>query len=291
MWQLLDSGGANPTSRHAAVDGGIIHYLEQGSGRPLVLLHGASGGGANWFRLIRPLSQVRRVLAPDLPGFGLSSAIDVEAPLGRTVAAIMLRWLDTIGIGEFDLAGTSFGGLVSLRVAQLAAARVRTVALIDSVGLGRAYPPLLRLLMLPPIAPFVLRASRRGTEWQLEHLFIAERRTLPSQTWRVLVEYLYQSARAADVSRLARGFSLFSDLRGQREVLAAEELRSLKVPALILWGEKDRFVPAEHGRAAAALVPHCEFRIIPRAGHSPNWEAPDGVLAAMVPFLQRGPAL
>jgi len=291
MLRLLDSGSTNPTSRYTAVDGGVIHYLETGSGRPLVLLHGASGGGANWFRVLRRFSEIRRVLAPDLPGFGLSAAIDARAPLGKTVAAVVLRWLDRVGVETFDVAGTSFGGLVSLRLAQMAADRVRSLTLIDAVGLGRSYPLLLRLVMLPPFAPLVLRASRRGTEWQLEHLFIDDRHAIPPPMWDALVEYLYQSSRCADVSKLARGFSLFSDLRGQREVLTPDELRALRVPTLILWGERDRFVPASHGRRAAALVPHSEFRIIPRAGHSPNWEAPDDVAAAMVSFLQREPAV
>ena len=290
MWQLLDSGGASPTNRYVAVDGGTLHFLEEGVGRPLVMLHGASGGAANWFRLIKPLSELRRVLAPDLPGFGLSTAIDAHAPLGKTVAGIILRWLDALSVPSFDLVGTSFGGLVALRLAQLAPNRVRSLTLIDATGLGRTYPFLLRLMMLPPFAPLALRASRRGTEWSLRRLMISDRRAIPPEMWQRLVEYLYQSARATDVSKLARGFSLFSDLRGQREVLSPDELRALDVPTLLLWGEHDRFVPARHGRHAAALVPHSEFRIIPRAGHSPNWELPDEVIERMVPFLQRGPA-
>ncbi|HSJ05126.1 MAG TPA: alpha/beta fold hydrolase, partial [Longimicrobiales bacterium] len=68
MERLLQRGG----SRARGVLGkgpGALHHLEEGAGPPVVLLHGGSGGGANWFRLFAPLARRYRVLAPDLPGF------------------------------------------------------------------------------------------------------------------------------------------------------------------------------------------------------------------------------
>src|SRR5262245_10957745 len=65
---LLDLGGVRPRSAFRSVEGTRIHHLELGSGTPLVLLHGASGGAANWYRVFGQLrSGGHHILAPDLP--------------------------------------------------------------------------------------------------------------------------------------------------------------------------------------------------------------------------------
>lgn len=288
MQNLLDLEQVDARHRVDVLDGRALHALDIGAGRALLLVHGASGGGANWYRLIRPLARHARVLAPDLPGFGLSQAIEPRAPLGRHIAQLLLTWLDQIGVDAFDVVGTSFGGLVALRLAQLAPDRINKVAVIDSAGLGAGLPLTLRMVCVPGIANVALRPSRRGTAWQLDQLMTANRHKLPASHRNSLIEFLYQSAAAANAPLVARAFTMFSGLGGQREVLSEEELRSFSRELLILWGERDRFLPPAHGQSAAALVPRAHFRIIPAAGHSPNWEAPDQVLAFLQSFLAGG---
>ena len=86
-----------------------IHHLEAGSGSPVVLLHGGTGGGANWFRMIGPLSDRFRVLAPDLPGFGLSDPIDVVTPLPDPRRQLGPRVL-LVAVGFGTLLGVTAGG-------------------------------------------------------------------------------------------------------------------------------------------------------------------------------------
>jgi pimeloyl-ACP methyl ester carboxylesterase len=249
--------------------------LELGSGEPVVLLHGASGGAANWYRVLGPLSGAHHIVAPDLPGFGFSQALEPSAPLGAQVARLLLRWLDEQQIERFAVAGTSFGGLVALRIAQLAPERVRAVAVIDSVGFGRTLPLALRVACLPGISSVALRPSRRGIRWQFDTLMTAHPANMSPADRGALLEYLWQSALASDQSRLGRAFRLFSSMAGQREVLGDDELRAFSPRLLVLWGER-----------AAALVPRAECRIIPRAGHSPNWEAPQIVAENLLRFLR-----
>src|SRR6185437_11167803 len=103
----------------------------------------------NWFRVMAPLAARFRVLAPDLPGFALSGEIALEPPLGLRVADTIARWLDALSLPPADIVGTSFGGLVALRLAQRVPARVRRLALLAPAGLGADVPPLLRLAALP----------------------------------------------------------------------------------------------------------------------------------------------
>jgi pimeloyl-ACP methyl ester carboxylesterase len=283
--RLLRLEKVRATSHTTVVDGIRLHHLEAGAGPCVLLLHGATGGSGNWYRLIGPLARQLRVLALDLPGFGLSNAVDPVPPLGVQMAALLSKWLTEMGIDRCAVVATSFGGLAALRLAQRAPGRIEALVLLDSAGLGRELPLLLRLACLGPLAAAALRPSRFGIRWQFHHLLVGDGRRIPRAHVEALLEYLWQSSAAAERVRLARAFTLFANLRGQREVLRPDELAGLKVPVMIVWGEHDHFLPVSHGRQAAALVPRAHFRIIPDAGHSPNWEKPEAVLACITSFL------
>jgi 4,5:9,10-diseco-3-hydroxy-5,9,17-trioxoandrosta-1(10),2-diene-4-oate hydrolase len=283
MSQLLALGGASCQSAFTFRDGRRLHYLEAGAGPPLVLLHGAGGGAANWYRLIAPLSAHFRVLVPDLPGYGLSDAIEPGRSLGHQVAGIVAHWLRAIGVGRTHVMGTSFGGLVALRLP--AHFDVDRVICVDSVGLSRHISFLLRLATLPLIAPWVVAPSRAGTRLMLRHALTSSR--LPREHESALVDYLYASARNADGRMLARAFAQFAGPDGQREVLSTAELIHLRERLLVIWGERDTFLPVSGVAQACALAGCDEVRMIPHAGHSPNWEQPEQLLKETQSFLTR----
>lgn len=280
--RLLDLGNAQCTSHFSNLDGRRLHYLASGSGEPLLLLHGAGGGAANWYRLISALSQRWRVIAPDLPGFGFSDSIDAEGPLGHQVAGIIARWLGSIGIDSTHVIGTSFGGLVALRLPQYFP--TQKLIAIDSVGIAQPMPWLLRLATLPGVARLVVSPTRPGTRAMLRHALTNTR--LPPQHEDALVDYLYASARRGDAAAMARAFVRFADLRGQRDVLSSAELHGLGDRLLLVWGERDNFLPVQDVARTAALAGCPEVRIIPAAGHSPNWENPEALLKMIHEFLE-----
>lgn len=288
MHRLLELGGARMASGFVPLDGGAIHYLEGGQGHPVVLLQGAGGGAANWYRVFPALTASFRVLAPDLPGFGLSDAVPITLPLGSHAARLVRRWLQALGIGRFDVVGTSFGGLIALRLSLEWPGAVRRLVVLDSAGLGRALPVLVRLAGRRPLGRLALEPSLSGTRWQFRLLLTADRSRIGPEHERALVEYLYWSSAAAPPGTMAEALGHFTGLRGQRERLSDAELASIRSPTLVLWGARDRFLPPAHGERAAALIPHAVFCAIPNAGHSPNWEAPDAVNRLLVPFLAHG---
>ncbi len=283
--RLLALGGA-VARRHLTPTGeGSIHHLELGGGgRPLVLLHGAGGGGANWYRVLAPLAAHRRVLAPDLPGFGFSTPIRLRAPLGQWAAQALLPWLAARCPEGCDLVGTSFGALVALRLVQRARLPIRRVVLLDAAGLGRALPWPVRVACTRPGGALLLRHSTRfGIRQQLRWLMTATR--LPPDHEDALVAYLHASACTEGARSFPRALQLFGGVRGQDERLRDDELRRVRVPILLAWGARDRFVPLAHAQRAARLLPDARLAVIPNAGHSPNWEQPDALLDAMQPFL------
>ncbi len=291
MVRLLRLAGADAASRTGRAGEAPIHFLDSGRGPALVLLHGGGGGGANWYRLIPALSPTHRVLAPDLPGFGLTPALAPETagPLSRTGAALLLRWLDGLGISSFDVAGTSYGGLLALRLAQARPQTVRRLILLDSAGLGAAMPWRVRLATLRGLRRLLARPRREGTRWLFRSLLVARPEALPAGHADALLEYLWASAAAAPPGWLARVLAGFGGLGGQREVVPPAELSAIHQPTLLVWGARDAFFPLAHARAAAEALPRGLLRVIPAAGHSPNWETPEEVAAAAGAFLPTRP--
>lgn len=289
MERLLQAGGSRARSVMGTVGGAIFHHLEEGAGEgpPVVLLHGGSGGGANWFRLLPRLAASHRVLAPDLPGFGLSAARQPSAPLGEAAADIVAEWLAGLDVRKALVVGTSFGGLVALRLAQRHPRRAGRLLLLDSAGLGRRIHPAFRLATLPAISGPALRPSRRGTRILLTTLLTADRRDLSGEMLAALVDYLYASARSAGTPYLVSTLRLFGGLRGQREVLKPAELAALTQPLSLVWGGRDRFLPVSHARRAVRYCRNARLEIVPGAGHSPNWETPDAVADAVAELAAR----
>jgi pimeloyl-ACP methyl ester carboxylesterase len=287
MLALLRSVGAHVTRHYEEHAGVRLHALSAGQGETIVLLHGAGGGGANWFAVFNLLSRSYRVLAPDLPGFGLSPRMHVGPPLGTSVARSIDAWLDARGEGRVHLVGTSMGGLIALRIAQDNPDRVRTLTLLDAAGLGKSLPLLVRLGTLPGCGRFVRHTSRAGLEFFLQRYLTA--RPMPEPHRSALLDFLLAVADAGGGETVAQYLSRFASLAGQTEVAGSRALEEIDVPVLVMWGEKDRFLPLRHARRAARALPRARLRIIAGAGHSPNWEMPEAVAAGILDLVRSHP--
>lgn len=277
MERLLELGGVTATSNFVNVSGRRLHFLESGEGPTLLLLHGAGGGSANWYRLISELSRSYRVLAPDLPGFGLSDHIQPASPISRHVAKLLAEWLNGLGVRSADVVGTSFGGLVALRLSELVT--TPRIVVIDTVGLSRMGWPL-RIATGRLLARLVVSPTRPGTRAMLRYALTSRR--LPRDHEDALTDYLYASARRTNAKQMARAFVQFGT---ERDAVEAKLLRELSPRLRVLWGERDKLMRIQDIERAIALAGCDAVRIIPDAGHSPNWENPDGVLAEIKEFL------
>lgn len=283
-------GEAHQQIEHGWVDvaNTRTHFLVQGDGPPVVLLHGQGENCETWRWVLPALARTHRVFAPDFPGAGDSAKLNGYSAPPSLYADFLLGFLDAVGLTRVMLIGSSYGGLIAVRVALAAPGRVDALCLVDSSGFGRMTNPALMALTIPGYgdsmaAWWSTAVGSAHYAWMLGLISFA-------QPLRAPLEWYANMARLAQTPGHLRGAVLAClrgelDLLGQREV-HLDELSSLTMPTLIVWGANDAVVPCHHGIAAACRLPKHRLAIIPDCGHLPHVERPDVFIATVGDFLK-----
>jgi pimeloyl-ACP methyl ester carboxylesterase len=236
--------------RYLEVRGLRMHVAEAGAGEPLLLVHGWPQHWYQWRGVMQRLGDVRRLIVPDLRGFGWTDA--PAGPIEPDVfAEDLIALLDALGIERADLAGHDWGGFTSLLLAARHPDRIRTVTAFSTPHPWVKLTP--RLALETWRAWYaVLLASGRSPERMAAWLVRSE-----GVDPAVYADRLRDPARADATARLYRSY-----LRTLRDVVkgGGEEPR-IDVPALLCIGEADRPVSPRLG----AGFPR--FEVIPGAGH------------------------
>lgn len=283
MAALLNRAGLSYQGGFVQAGRSRVHYLDYGDGPPVVLVHGAGEGGAIWYRQIACLSRRFRVIAPDNPVFGLSDQTVLREPMYDFASRYLGAFLDALRLDSVRMAGHSLGGLAALSLAIEQPGRIDRLALIDSMGFGKAMPVGVRL------------ASVRGLGW----IFRRPGRRMQRLTYRSMgmnggdtrdMELLTNFA--YDVTRVPRhpgaklaGLRSLTNLRGQLKVFTDSELASIRVPTMIIWGQDDRYFPPSHAYRAHKIMEGSELHVIPEASHVPFWDQPQRVAQLLERFF------
>lgn|SRR5262245_24399875 len=251
---------SEPRQLAHTIAGGKMAALAAGSGRPLVAIH-HSIGPAGWTPLFADLARDHAVFAPELPGYGASQRPD-WARDPRDLAILLGLWLDAQALGPVTLLGLGYGGWLAAELATLAPARVSRLILVGAAGLlpaqGRIYDQFLASHLDYARAYFEdpeRYAAVFGAEPNLdllEHWEISREMTT-RVGWK---PYMYNR----------RLVHLLPDLR---------------IPTLLVWGERDRVVPRECGEQYRKLLPEARLEIVPGCGHAVDLEKPE-VLADLI---------
>ena len=259
------------------VRGARISCLTAGHGpRRAILIHGLGGAKSSFFETVAALSPDHTVHAIDLPGFGASSK-----PLGSYdpsfFAVHVLRLMDALAIDRADLVGNSLGGRVALEVGLRAPSRVRSLSLLApsmAFRRGRGLAPLVRVLrpelaVLPPV--FGPRQVRDGFWRMVAH----PDRVDPSIADLAADEFFRaHRTRAGRVAFYAAARQIYLEQPyGPNGFWSRLEL--LRPPALFVWGEEDRLVPAAFSRHVESALPGAAQVVLPACGHVPQIELPE----------------
>ena len=245
------------------IDGLRVQFRLRGSGEPLLLLHGWGASSLSFGTAARQLEQRFRVLAPDLPGFGFSQA---PAPAwgAADYADLVAGLIASSGLGSVSVVGHSFGGLVGTALATSRPELVKRLVLVAS--------PIVRLKSDRDVQ------SRTSGYARLK--FAAS--LLPPFKQRILewgrMRYGSEDYRNAGELRPTLVKVLGEDWR-----LA---LRDVRVPALLIYGEKDEDVPLAVAHAAMEELPQgARLVVMDGAGHFPFLDDPEHFVEELTGFL------
>jgi pimeloyl-ACP methyl ester carboxylesterase len=273
--------------RFIDVDGVRLHYLEQGTGAAVVLLHG-NGTSSEDFRasgLLDQLAAHHRVVAIDRPGYGFSARPRNRVWTPRAQAALLSSAFDRLGLQQPVVAAHSWATLVALTLALDDPGRLRGLVLLS----GYYYPTLRPdvALFAPPAIPLVGDVIRYTIAPLVGALLI-----------RPMQRQMFAPMPVADRFRIAMPASLMlrpSQLRASAEeaafmIPAAAALRrryaALRVPLTLIAGADDRVATARrHSARLAREVPGATLRVMPRLGHMVHYFAQDAVAAAVTSSL------
>jgi pimeloyl-ACP methyl ester carboxylesterase len=241
---------------------------------PLVLLHGGTGSWMHWIRNVEPLSRDRMVIVPDLPGSG-ESASPQPPYSAQGIAAMLLDGLDMI-IGaqtRFCLAGFSMGGLIAGYLAQQGGARVDTLVLVGSTGMGGTRAP------MEPLKSW----RRLPTE--------EAKRVVHRINLGILMIYDQEKIDALAVEVQSRNAGL-SRIRGKHVSntgTLANCLPGFAGRLAGIWGEHDPTAApylAERRKLLQQFKPGAPFHVVPGAGHWVQYEAHEAVNRRMRELLK-----
>jgi pimeloyl-ACP methyl ester carboxylesterase len=255
------------TERSLIVGGRATRTLEEGDGQPLLWLHDTRGN--RWTTAHTLLARQYHLLAPTLPGFDDSSSLDgIDGP--EDVVFWLLDLLAALPGERPVLIGAGLGGWMAVEFAVRYPERLTRLVLVDAYGLSVAGALAAdEFALTAPMLRPLLFADPEGT-LALE--------TLPDVEPPERLEPALHARVAA--ARLAWQFPYNPRLRGR--------LGRATLPALVIWGEYDRLVPAAHGAAYAAGLPNARLVTLPGAGHFPYLEAPETFAREVVTFAGGG---
>jgi pimeloyl-ACP methyl ester carboxylesterase len=257
---------AAPTARTLTLPGPVeLTVDERGEGQPFLVLHGGAG----------PLSMARfsellaerdnnRVLTPTHPGFGGTTRPDGLSSVGG-LAELYRELLDSLDLADVTVIGNSIGGWIAAELALLNSPRVSRLVLLDAVGIELDDHRVADVSSLSP--PEIMALSFHDPV-----PFLVDPATLPDAQRAIM---------AANGAALA----VYAGTPAMADPTLHGRLSGMTVPTLVVWGESDRIVDPDYGRAYATAIPGAHFQLLTSTGHVPQLESPQQVLEALSDFL------
>jgi len=243
-------------SARVKLDDITMYFEVQGEGKPLILLHGGLGSAESWFYQVSVFSQQYRVIALDSRGQGRTT--DAEAPISyHLMAEDTLRLMDYLGIDSAYLVGWSDGGIIGIDLAIHHPERVKAL-----VAYGANTSP-------EGLQESLVTYLRDASVADLEKDNGAEYLRLSPQPEHLPI--ILEKLRTLDLTQ---------------PNFTADELAGIKVPTLILDGEKEEVIRVDHVEAIAKAIPGAKLIWLPDVGHFAPYDAADKWNSVVLDFLK-----
>jgi pimeloyl-ACP methyl ester carboxylesterase len=265
---------------------GTINYRDSGDGRPVVFVHGLLVDSAVWRKVIPLLESDVRCIAPDLPLGSHRRAMDPDADITpRGVARLVGDFLAALDLEDVTLVANDTGGAITQLVALDHGERVGRIVLTNC-DCFEIFPPkefvgMVKAASIPGALYAALQPMRAAAARRTVMAYGGLAREIPDDVTRSWVRPALNDPRVrADLVRFLKAMDKSITLD------AAERLPGLAIPALIAWGQADRFFANELGERLAATIPNARLERVADARTFVAEDAPEALAGLIAGFVR-----
>ena len=256
------------------------YLIRKGDGPILMLVHGFSANNSTWLQFADKLPDNYYLIAPDLAGHGKSSeaeSYDLERQAERLKALA-----EHLNLEPFHIVGNSMGGAISAIYAARFPEDIASLILIDSAGLDGENQSQFFAELEEGHNPLIA-TDEASFEYRMD-LILEKQPPLP---WPIRPALIRETVERAELNKV-----IFADMLATRERMDQGEMsriisENVTMPALIMWGEKDRVLDVSAVAEFKKVIPQAEVKIYPDLGHVPMLEDPSASAETITQFISR----
>jgi pimeloyl-ACP methyl ester carboxylesterase len=261
-----------------------LHSEEEGTGPPLLLIHGFGASSYSWRAVRSELARTNHVIAIDLKGFGRSDKPLDEDYSALDQAKVLVQFLDQRGLKEISVAGHSFGGGVALSLAielnRRYPGRLQKLILVDGVAYEQGLPPAFHVLRTPIVGP--ASAAIVPPVVQSTAALMLAYKDSSKITQEAIDAYARPMREAGNRHALVH---TAQKIVPEYVNIVTYQYRMIAQPVLLIWCRDDKIVPLAVGQRLVREMPNARLEVIETCGHVPQEEEPALTSGFMQNFL------
>lgn len=258
----------------------IVHFLDKkisysikGHGPAILFIHGYLESKKIWGGFIDRFTQTNTVIAPDIPGHGISEIIDSEHSMSL-MTDVLLSILQAENINKVMLVGHSMGGYIAMEFVSRFPEYVSGLCLLHSTCFADSEEKKLN-------RDREISLVRCGKKMQIIHTNIPK--AFSTDNLQGMDE---EVGSAKDIAAACPDDGIIALLQGMKERSDhSETLNKCKVPTLLVWGQKDNYISEDVFNKLRNVAPHADILILPQSGHMGFLEEPDKVFSGLSHLL------
>ena len=259
------------------IDGMSVHYKIEGSGAPLLLIHGTSASLHTWDTWTEILKEHFTIIRMDIPAFGLTGPNAQNDYTIQYYASFINQFAEKMELDSFYLAGNSLGGYIAWYYTLQYPEKVNKLILIDAAGYPREkFPPIFTFARLPVVSELMKSFTPKSLiKRNLEQVYYNDAKITDELVERYYNLLLRAGNRGAFLARVKGETTYYN-----------ETIKNIKTPTLIQWGKHDTWIPLKDGEQFHKDIANSQLIVYDNAGHVPMEEIPLETAKDVLRFLR-----
>lgn len=273
----------NEHSKFMEIDGMQVHYRDEGTGFPIVLIHGTASSLHTWNEWTEELKKNYRIIRMDIPAFGITGPNETGDYSIKSYTNFLDKFLTKINVEKFYLAGNSLGGNIAWNYTAEHPEKVEKLILVDASGLptNKEQPAIFKMAKTPVLNSLFLYVTPKFfIKKNMKEVYADENKITDELVTRYHKMALRVGNRQAFIDRAKMDFKLDSKAN-------LDKLKSIQTPTLLIWGANDNWIPLKSvGIKMDSVLPNSKLVVLENSGHVPMEENPEESLVILKKFIQ-----